>query len=72
MAGGLSRREFDHRSEESDQGPTSSSAQTASGSVQKPATLETGVEVRVPAFIKQGDIISVDTATGAYRERKKD
>ena len=40
-------------------------------SVQKPATLETGVEVRVPAFIKQGDVISVDTTTGAYRERKK-
>jgi elongation factor P len=43
-----------------------------SGNVTKPATLETGAEVRVPAFIKQGDIISVDTATGAYRERKKD
>ena len=43
-----------------------------SGNVTKPATLETGVEVRVPAFIKQGDIISVDTSTGAYRERKKD
>jgi elongation factor P len=43
-----------------------------SGNVTKPATLETGVEVRVPAFIKQGDVISVDTATGAYRERKKD
>lgn len=42
-----------------------------SGSVTKPATLETGIEVRVPAFIKQGDIISVDTETGAYRERKK-
>lgn len=37
----------------------------------KPATLETGVQVRVPAFIKVGDIISVDTTTGAYRERKK-
>ena len=43
-----------------------------SGNVTKPATLETGVEVRVPAFIKQGDVISVDTTTGAYRERKKD
>ena len=43
-----------------------------SGNVTKPATLETGAEVRVPAFIKQGDIISVDTVTGAYRERKKD
>lgn len=42
-----------------------------SSAVTKPATLETGIEVRVPAFIKQGDVISVDTATGAYRERKK-
>lgn len=42
-----------------------------SSSITKEATLETGAVVRVPAFIKQGDIISVDTATGAYRERKK-
>lgn len=41
-------------------------------SVLKDATLETGLIVKVPAFIKQGDIISVDTATGEYRERKKD
>ena len=40
--------------------------------VQKDATLETGFVVKVPAFIKTGDIISVDTATGEYRERKKD
>lgn len=40
-------------------------------SVLKDATLETGVTVKVPAFIKTGDIISVDTATGEYRERKK-
>ncbi len=39
--------------------------------VQKDATLETGLAIRVPAFIKVGDIISVDTETGAYRERKK-
>ncbi len=43
-----------------------------SSAVTKPATMETGIEVRVPAFIKVGDIISVDTTTGAYRERKKD
>lgn len=42
-----------------------------SSALTKPATLETGLEVRVPAFIKQGDVISVDTATGAYRERQK-
>ena len=39
--------------------------------VLKDATLETGLVVKVPAFIKQGDVISVDTATGEYRERKK-
>jgi elongation factor P len=39
--------------------------------VLKDATLETGITVKVPAFIKTGDIISVDTATGEYRERKK-
>lgn len=42
-----------------------------SGAVQKDATLETGASIRVPAFIKVGDIVSVDTETGAYRERKK-
>lgn len=40
-------------------------------SVLKDATLETGITVKVPAFIKVGDVISVDTATGEYRERKK-
>ena len=40
-------------------------------SVMKDATLETGLSIKVPAFIKTGDIISVDTETGAYRERKK-
>ncbi len=41
-------------------------------SVMKDAELETGIRVKVPAFIKQGDVISVDTTTGAYRERVKD
>ncbi len=40
--------------------------------VQKDAELETGITVKVPSFIKQGDVISVDTSTGAYRERVKD
>lgn len=40
-------------------------------SVLKEAQLETGISVRVPAFIKVGDIISVDTTTGEYRERQK-
>lgn len=39
--------------------------------VMKDATLETGFIIKVPAFIKNGDIVSVDTATGEYRERKK-
>jgi elongation factor P len=43
-----------------------------SSSITKNATLETGLTIKVPAFIKQGDVISVDTATGAYRERVKD
>lgn len=43
-----------------------------SSSVVKDATVETGLNVRVPAFIKTGDIISVSTDDGSYRERKKD
>jgi elongation factor P len=40
--------------------------------VMKDATLETGITVKVPAFIKQGDIIKIDTRTGEYLERSKD
>ena len=43
-----------------------------SSSITKDATLETGIVIKVPAFIKQGDLISVDTSTGAYRERVKE
>jgi elongation factor P len=42
-----------------------------SSSITKEATLETGITIRVPAFIKTGDVISVDTSNGAYRERVK-
>ena len=35
----------------------------------KPATLETGAEVKVPLFIEQGDKIKIDTRTGEYMER---
>jgi elongation factor P len=42
-----------------------------SSSITKDATLETGITIKVPAFIKQGDLVSVDTTTGAYRERVK-
>ena len=37
----------------------------------KPATVETGAEVRVPLFVNQGDFIKVDTATSSYMERVK-
>jgi elongation factor P len=40
-----------------------------SSSITKNATLETGITIKVPAFIKQGDVLSVDTSTGAYRAR---
>ncbi len=43
-----------------------------SSSITKEATMETGITVKVPAFIKQGDVISIDTTTGAYRERVKE
>ena len=39
--------------------------------VTKPATLETGAEVRVPLFISTGDRIKIDTRTGEYLERAK-
>ena len=42
-----------------------------SSSVLKDATTETGLVVKVPAFIKTGDVISVSTEDGSYRERKK-
>lgn len=38
---------------------------TASGGT-KPATLETGVVVRVPFFINVGDVVQVNTKTGEY------
>jgi len=37
----------------------------------KPATLETGLVVQVPPFIKTGEIIQVDTRTGEYLSRAK-
>lgn len=42
-----------------------------SGNTLKPATLETGAEIRVPLFIEQGDRIRVDTRKRAYYERVK-
>jgi elongation factor P len=37
----------------------------------KPAKLETGLEVMVPLFINEGDVIKVDTRDGHYLERQK-
>ena len=37
--------------------------------VTKGATLECGAEVQVPAFIKEGDRIKIDTESGDYLER---
>ena len=35
----------------------------------KPATLETGAEVKVPLFIEEGEMIKIDTRTGEYLSR---
>lgn len=42
---------------------------SSSGSVTKPATVETGLEVQVPLFIKQGEKIKVSTETGEFAGR---
>lgn len=44
---------------------------TASSNTLKPATVETGAEVRVPLFITTGEKIRVDTRTREYYERIK-
>lgn len=41
---------------------------TATGAT-KPATVETGVVIKVPLFVSEGDVIRVDTRTGEYMER---
>ena len=38
----------------------------------KPATLETGVEIRVPLLIDEGDLVQVDTRAGSYLNRVKE
>jgi len=43
-----------------------------SGGGGKPATLETGAVVRVPLFVQTGELIKVDTRTGAYVSRAKE
>ena len=39
--------------------------------VTKPATVETGAEIKVPLFINTGDKVKIDTRTGEYLERAK-
>ncbi len=39
--------------------------------VTKPATVETGAEIKVPLFINEGDKINIDTSTGEYLGRSK-
>ena len=41
---------------------------TVSGATKR-AVVETGAEVQVPLFVEQGDVIKIDTRTGAYIER---
>ena len=43
---------------------------TAAGST-KPVTLETGYVLQVPPFVEEGQMIRIDTRTGAYVERVK-
>ena len=42
---------------------------TASGNVTKPAKLETGIEIKVPLFIKEGEKVKISTETGEFAGR---
>jgi len=52
---------------ESDPGVKGNSATN----IYKPAKLENGLTIKVPLFIKVGDLVKVDTRTGEYLERAK-
>ena len=41
----------------------------SANNVQKPVTMETGITLQVPLFIKTGEKIKIDTRTGKYMER---
>jgi elongation factor P len=43
-----------------------------SGSDSKPATLETGYVLRIPPFVQEGELITIDTRTGEYSTRVKE
>ncbi len=42
-----------------------------SNKVMKAATVETGQEIQVPSFVNIGDVVRIDTETGAYLDRAK-
>lgn len=44
---------------------------TAQGSGNKPATLETGLVIQVPLFVHEGEVLKIDTRDGSYIERVK-
>ena len=41
----------------------------SANNVQKPVTMETGISIQVPLFIKTGEKLKIDTRTGKYMER---
>jgi len=43
-----------------------------SGSDSKPATVETGYVLRIPPFVQEGELITIDTRTGEYSTRVKE
>jgi len=45
---------------------------SASGGTTKSATLETGLQLRVPLFIKEGEVVRVNTQTGEFVSRAKE
>ena len=45
---------------------------SASGGTTKSATLETGLQARVPLFIKEGEVIRINTQTGEFVSRAKE
>ncbi|MBU4332614.1 elongation factor P [Patescibacteria group bacterium] len=51
------------------QAPPGIRGDTAQGSVTKTITLETGMQIQVPLFVKEGDVLRINTETGEYVER---
>jgi len=49
--------------------PEGARGDSAQGRVTKQAELETGISIAVPLFVKEGDIIRINTDTGEYVER---